>query len=659
MAQPTWSDSEGSTVGSDPQLRSHEAAQPPTLGGGTSIITDESPASCPGSLPSRANPVLEYTPSQRGLPPLLTEAQSAHADISALLQPRRPNLKPGHLPFKGGDDRLYLRMMQIRMVLWLYTRPMKRGSWIQASLETASAFEEGPGLAKRLRVWACAFIADRHNLPIEMRGLDSKHSLLDNDELKNTLMEHLVNIGKYVRALDIVELLADPKIQKEFGLSKTVSLSTAQVWMHQLGFRWMKTPHGQYIDGHERADVTAYRQNSFLPRLAELDRDAPYYDPNNDLTSVPPPFPICGPKNRPLLYLYHDESTFYAHDRREKYWVSPNEKAVPKKKGEGKSLMVADMICPEFGWFRSKDSKRSARVIFRAGKTRDGYFTNQDILDQLSTAMDICETDYPEYQFCFILDNATTHLKRADDALSARQMSKWPTRPGKPMFGVETNVIGADGKPVYRPDGKVLKQKIRMRDATLPDGSPQPLYFPEGHPNAGVFKGMVQILEERGINGVRNLRAECPGFKCPPGSVGCCCRRLLYEQPDFRDVETLVETHCRARGFEVIFLPKFHCELNPIEQCWCVAKRKYRECPPSSQEADLEQNMVKALDTVEVQQVRRFHNRSQRFMDVYRKGLEGDGALWAAKEYSGHRTLPHNILAQFDKVRSARHQHSS
>ena len=41
-------------------------------------------------------------------------------------------------------------------------------------------------------------------------------------------------------------------------------------------------------------------------------------------------------------------------------------------------------------------------------------------------------------------------------------------------------------------------------------------------------------------------------------------------------------------------------------------------------------------------------------MDAYRKGLTGDGALWAAKLYSGHRTLPHNILAQFDKVRASR-----
>ncbi len=37
-------------------------------------------------------------------------------------------------------------------------------------------------------------------------------------------------------------------------------------------------------------------------------------------------------------------------------------------------------------------------------------------------------------------------------------------------------------------------------------------------------------------------------------------------------------------------------------------------------------------------------------MDAYRKGLTGAQAAWAAKKYSGHRVLPHNILALFDQA---------
>jgi hypothetical protein len=37
-------------------------------------------------------------------------------------------------------------------------------------------------------------------------------------------------------------------------------------------------------------------------------------------------------------------------------------------------------------------------------------------------------------------------------------------------------------------------------------------------------------------------------------------------------------------------------------------------------------------------------------MNAYRMGLTGAQAAWAAKKYRGHRTIPADILAQFDKA---------
>jgi transposase len=67
-----------------------------------------------------------------------------------------------------------------------------------------------------------------------------------------------------------------------------------------------------------------------------------------------------------------------------------------------------------------------------------------------------------------------------------------------------------------------------------------------------------------------------------------------------------LELTCQARGFRVLFLPKFHCELNFIEQCWGCAKREYRKYPPSTKESDLERNVVMALDSETLESMRKY-----------------------------------------------------
>ncbi|KAJ7237346.1 hypothetical protein C8J57DRAFT_1087579, partial [Mycena rebaudengoi] len=48
------------------------------------------------------------------------------------------------------------------------------------------------------------------------------------------------------------------------GLNKGIHLATAQRWMKCMGYRWTKTPSGQFVDGHECPDVVYYRQKEFL-----------------------------------------------------------------------------------------------------------------------------------------------------------------------------------------------------------------------------------------------------------------------------------------------------------------------------------------------------------------------------------------------------------
>ena len=157
--------------------------------------------------------------------------------------------------------------------------------------------------------------------------------------------------------------------------------------------------------------------------------------------------------------------------------------------------------------------------------------------------MDILEADYPNEEHLLIFDNATIHTKHPDDALSARKMPKFTPKEGS-NWGVEVTHCGPDGKIIYGTNGKPAKIKIRMGDAQFHDGRPQRLYFEAPHPRTGTFKGMVVILEECGYTHARNLQAECKDFKCVPGATACCCCRLLFNEPDFVNVKSVLELHC-------------------------------------------------------------------------------------------------------------------
>ncbi|KDQ28737.1 hypothetical protein PLEOSDRAFT_1075675 [Pleurotus ostreatus PC15] len=257
--------------------------------------------------------------------------------------------------------------------------------------------------------------------------------------------------------------------------------------------------------------------------------------------------------------------------------------------------------------------------------------------------MDILQQDYADEIHVFVYDNAQTHQKRPDGSLSARKMPKNIPKQ-RTNWGVEVTARDGDGKVIHGADGKPLKKKIKMSNGTLKDGQTQDLYFLKGHERAGVFKGMAVILQERGYGDMSKVRAKCAKFKCAVNATNCCCRRMLYNEADFKNVRSLLEMQCEKRGFDVHFLLKFHCELNPIEQCWGHAKCVYQLNPPSSKVEDLERNMVAALDSVSLEQIRRYSRRCRRFIDAYRKGLDGKQAAWANKKYQGHWVLPESLL---------------
>ena len=96
---------------------------------------------------------------------------------------------------------------------------------------------------------------------------------------------------------------------------------------------------------------------------------------------------------------------------------------------------------------------------------------------------------------------------------------------------------------------------------------------------SGWFKGMEVIIQECGLWPAEGLNAQCEGFKCEPGCTNCCCCCLLFTQPNFMAQKSQLEEFVASWGHICDFYPKYHCELNVIEQYWGALKLCYCSLP--------------------------------------------------------------------------------
>ena len=191
--------------------------------------------------------------------------------------------------------------------------------------------------------------------------------------------------------------------------------------------------------------------------------------------------------------------------------------------------------------------------------------------------------------------------------LTAHQPDALPTwyMTFKPPKDVASNFLCT----VKNPDGTI--QTILMQDGEFVDNTPQSFYFPNGHSQASLFKGICMIIQEciecgSHLPDPMKLLGQCPKFKCTPGQTNCCCCWILFNQLDFVAQKLKLEELVELCGYQMIFYPKFHCEVSFIEQCWGFAKRVYHEFPASSAEADLEKNVILLLNAVPLDSMRRY-----------------------------------------------------
>ena len=51
-----------------------------------------------------------------------------------------------------------------------------------------------------------------------------------------------------------------------------ISSTTAHTWLHALGFKHKTAKRGVFVDIHDKADVVEFRNHTFLPKMAQVER---------------------------------------------------------------------------------------------------------------------------------------------------------------------------------------------------------------------------------------------------------------------------------------------------------------------------------------------------------------------------------------------------
>jgi len=340
------------------------------------------------------------------------------------------------------------------------------------------------------------------------------------------------------------------------------------------------------------------------------------YDGENMEIVVPP---VLDDGERKLVLVTHDETTFDSNDGKRKVWIESGKQHL-RPKGAGKSIMVSQFMCLCHGHMEVEvtedilnrypalkapvGSVAATLRTIKPGKNSDGWWSNQDLVDQLKQTIIVFEILHPDCVALFAFDNSSNHHKFAPDALKARYLNKSD---------------GGKNVPLLRP-GWFLKDGSRVVHTMQVSSNGQLKQ-----------KGIQRILQERGLwNCNMQLAAG---------------RQLLDEQPDFASQKEWLEETVSAQGHRIIFYPKFHPEFNWIEMFWGSTKRYTRKhCTYKFK--DLENMIPIALKVTSLSSMRKFARKCFRYIDIYASGVQltPKQIEHAMKKYSSHRRIPASLL---------------
>ena len=120
--------------------------------------------------------------------------------------------------------------------------------------------------------------------------------------------------------------------------------------------------------------------------------------------------------------------------------------------------------------------------------------------------------------------------------------------------------------------------------------------------------------------------------------------KKLLTYPDFKmTAKPLLQERIEARKHKCVFIPCFHCELNPIEWVWCFVKQHTRKyCNGTI--TKLRHILPEALDKVPQGLIDTFFVKIRYYEMSYRLGYTANNVDEAVKTYKSHRRISQENL---------------
>ena len=334
---------------------------------------------------------------------------------------------------------------------------------------------------------------------------------------------------------------------------------------------------------------------------------ATYDDKTLELTP-----PVLAPGEKEHVLVPQDECINHMNDGQHHQWLQGKQQPI-KMKGNGRGVHICGWISKQTGHLRLSEEQIATQakllpdqqlkvtdswVIIYLGKGHDDWWDLKQLMVAMVHMIAIFEATHWGKIGIFLFDCSSAHEGFAADALEVNKMNinsggKQPhlrsttiplNNPPKPghldTWGQHQTMSYAvnhqDPSLWGQPKGikAVLQECVSVWDKALEMNSEKVLVgkcrdCKKSQAQKGAEKRIVEaevMGQEHTVVEEDLTGAQDPVSKQP--DKWCCLYWILSLQADFANKKPMIQHYIESQGHVCMFLPKFHCELNPIEMLW-------------------------------------------------------------------------------------------